>query len=88
MATLWADGLGVDTVDVEEDFFDLGGHSLLAARLFAQMNELLQIEAPLRLLFDNPTVSGLSRALAGDDPAEAARLERTAELTLQVLEGE
>ena len=89
VGSLWADGLGLEEgIDPEGDFFDLGGHSLLAARLFAQMNELLQIEAPLRLLFDNPTLRGLCRALGGDDPGEAARLERTAELTLEVLEGD
>ncbi len=88
VGSLWAAGLAVDSVDPEEDFFDLGGHSLLAARLFAQMNELLQVEAPLRLLFDNPTVRSLCAGLSDGDTAEAARLERTAELTLQVMESE
>ncbi|MFT5464849.1 MAG: amino acid adenylation domain-containing protein, partial [Planctomycetota bacterium] len=88
VGSLWATGLAVDSVEPEEDFFDLGGHSLLAARLFAQMNELLQVEAPLRLLFDNPTVRSLCAGLSNGDTAEAARLERTAELTLQVMESE
>jgi len=84
MAGIWAEVLGIDGVGIEDDFFELGGHSLLATQLFARLRDALRITAPLRLLFDNRTIGALARELTRD-PAEHRRLERTAELTLQVL---
>ena len=84
MAGIWAEVLGEDTVGIDDDFFELGGHSLLATQLFARLRDMLQITAPLRLLFDNSTIADLTRELTAD-PAEGQRLERTAELMLQVL---
>ena len=84
MAGIWTEVLGIDGVGIEDDFFELGGHSLLATQLFARLRDALRITAPLRLLFDNRTIGALARELT-KDPAEHKRLERTAELTLQVL---
>jgi amino acid adenylation domain-containing protein len=68
--------LGVEAIDREANFFsDLGGHSLLAARLIYRLREDLAIDVPLRLIFDAPTLSGLSARLgealarAGDPAA-------------------
>ncbi len=84
MAGIWGEVLGAAAVGIDDDFFVLGGHSLLATRLFARLREMLQIDAPLRLLFDNSTIRTLTHELVAD-PAEGARLERTAEILLQVL---
>jgi hypothetical protein len=84
MAGIWAETLELDEVGIDEDFFELGGHSLLAAQLFARLRDVLRLDAPLRSLFDNRTIEALARELTRD-PAEGKRLERTAELTLQVL---
>ncbi|MEW6074538.1 MAG: amino acid adenylation domain-containing protein [Planctomycetota bacterium] len=84
LAGIWADLLGAEEVGADEDFFARGGHSLLAVQLFARLRDTLQVDAPLRLLFDNSTIRDLARALTAD-PAEGRRLERTAELVLQVL---
>jgi acyl carrier protein len=56
----WAEVLGVERVGVEDNFFELGGHSLLATRLFWRLHETLQVNVPLRALFEHPTVSALS----------------------------
>jgi amino acid adenylation domain-containing protein len=47
-------------ISVEDNFFMLGGHSLLGTQLIARVRDTFGVEITLRVLFDNPTVSGIS----------------------------
>ena len=48
---------------MHESFFDLGGHSILATRLVFEIRKAFVIEAPLGLIFTEPTISGLAAAV-------------------------
>jgi len=55
--------LGLDRIGVEESFFELGGHSLLATQLLSRLRSTFRVEVPLRVLFAEPTIAGLSRTV-------------------------
>lgn len=63
LATVWRQMLGVQQVGVHDSFFDLGGHSLLATQLLFHIRDAMQVELPLRLLFETPTIAGMAQAI-------------------------
>ena len=64
MCAIWKELLYVDEIDAGRDFFELGGHSLLVMQLVSRVRDALQVELPVRKVFESPTLPALCRALA------------------------
>ena len=63
VAQIWITVLKIPTLSTDENFFDLGGHSLLATQVISRIREALQVEIPLRTMFESPVLSEFASAV-------------------------
>ncbi|PDP88037.1 non-ribosomal peptide synthetase, partial [Glycomyces fuscus] len=71
VADIWADLLGLDTVNRDDNFFALGGDSLLATRMIVRLNDQGLRGADLGLLFSAGSLREFTEGLR-DGTGEAA----------------
>jgi amino acid adenylation domain-containing protein len=60
---LWTELLRVERCGLHDNFFNLGGHSLLATQLISRVRQVLQVDLPLRSLFESPTIEQFALAI-------------------------
>ncbi|QQF62273.1 surfactin non-ribosomal peptide synthetase SrfAC [Bacillus mojavensis] len=63
IAQIWSEILGRKQVSIHDDFFELGGHSLKAMTAASRIKKELGIDLPVKLLFEAPTIAGISAYL-------------------------
>ncbi len=73
LAQVWAEALKVDQIGIHDNFFDLGGHSLIAIHVMSRLRANLNVQIPLRYLFDYPTIGRMAEKMT-DEPDMATRL--------------
>jgi amino acid adenylation domain-containing protein len=72
LAQIWSEILGINQVGVNDNFFDLGGHSLAAGRVVSRVIKTLQLELPIRALFESPTVAEMAAIIAQNQAKKAS----------------
>ncbi|MFG1938146.1 non-ribosomal peptide synthetase/MFS transporter [Micromonospora tulbaghiae] len=75
LAAIWSEVLGVDTLGIDDDFFDLGGHSMLATQVVAKIRkaELGGRAVGVMDLFQQRTIRELAAFISGDAAQEGPR---------------
>jgi len=63
LASIWSELLRVERVGIHDNFFELGGHSLLATRLVSRVRQELNVDLPLRSLFEVATIIELAQVI-------------------------
>ncbi|MFK3941982.1 non-ribosomal peptide synthase/polyketide synthase [Pseudomonas monteilii] len=88
LAHIWADVLKVEQVGVRDNFFELGGHSLLATQIASRVQKRLQLNVPLRAMFECSTVEALAVYVEGLQGAvlDEEKVDRLSDLMAE-LEG-
>jgi len=84
LAEIWQELLRAERVGRRDNFFELGGHSLLATQLISKIRVRLEIDLPLRALFERPSLAELAQAVSDAEqnrippirPVDRERFER------------
>lgn len=74
LARLWENVLDAQEVSPEDDFFALGGNSMTATRLITRIHETFGVRVPLRAVFDDRSLHGLSLRIEDLVLAEVAAM--------------
>jgi len=76
LVDIWKEVLSVSKIGINDNFFELGGHSLKAASLVSKIHKELNVKVPLKVIFDVPTVKGLSEHIKGIEENKYSSIER------------
>jgi amino acid adenylation domain-containing protein/non-ribosomal peptide synthase protein (TIGR01720 family) len=76
LVELWQEVLGINSIGVNDNFFDLGGHSLKATSLLSKVRRIFRTELPLSVVFQATTVESLACALVEHEakPGQTAKI--------------
>ena len=72
---VWKDVLQLESVGVDENFFDIGGHSLLVVQTHRKLREVHSDPISLTDLYRFPTIRNLAEFLGGDGGSQQAAEE-------------
>ncbi len=75
LAGIWSEVLGVGKIGINDNFFELGGHSLKATSLAGKIHKVLNVEVPLKEIFNNPTIKGISEYIKGSEESIYSSIE-------------
>ena len=57
---IWCEVLELEHIGIHDNFFELGGHSLLATQVISRFRVAFDVDLPLRVFFEQPTIAGLA----------------------------
>jgi amino acid adenylation domain-containing protein len=67
LVKIWAEVLNFNEIGIHDNFFELGGNSLLATQVISKIRKIFQINLPLRIIFETPTISDMLNTLVTDE---------------------
>ena len=68
IAAIWGEFLGRSEIALDENVFELGGNSMMVMQVALAMQRRFEIELPLAVLFDRPTVRTLAAYVRAASP--------------------
>jgi phthiocerol/phenolphthiocerol synthesis type-I polyketide synthase E len=66
LVAIWQKLLALESVEVDQNFFDLGGDSSLAVRMFSEIEQRFAVKLPLATLYESPTIAELAPVVRGE----------------------
>ncbi|MBS7256337.1 non-ribosomal peptide synthetase [Flavobacterium branchiicola] len=83
LVEIWEQTLGISPIGIKDHFFELGGHSLMISQIINLIYKKLQKSVPYKLLYTNPSISDLKKALKNQEylPIQQAKFRSSYPLT-------
>jgi len=78
IANIWQRSLGIDSIGLEDSFFELGGDSLIAIQVIADLKRELNQEIPVVSLYEGLTIRSLIKLLESSRQQETHAGPQTA----------
>lgn len=63
LVQIWEEVIGVTPIGIQDDFFAVGGHSIKAFACMAIISRKYNLDIPVSVLFDNPTIQSFSNII-------------------------
>lgn len=63
ISQIWQEILLLNSVGIDDNFFDLGGNSLMAVRVIQQINSKMNLKLPIVFIYANPSIKQLAKAI-------------------------
>jgi acyl carrier protein len=79
LVDIWREILQRENVGIHDNFFHLGGHSLLATQIISRIVRSFQVELPVRVIFETPTIAGVASAVQDHRNTPAVAIPTRAE---------
>ena len=76
LASIWRELLNLTGIGIDDNFFDLGGNSLLSMMSLVELKTRHQIDIPLVMLFQCPTIRSLAKHIERDSSAPEGQPQR------------
>ena len=83
IADIFGSVLNTQKVSIYDNFFELGGHSLLAIQIISRVKQAFAVDIPLRKLFEEPTIVGLSKIIETSNSSLLQQLQTTSSYKLE-----
>jgi len=64
ISRIWWELLGLENLGVHDSFLEVGGDSLLAVQMLTRLRQVFEIELPLHVIFERPTVAAIAEAVS------------------------
>lgn len=79
LVNIWKDILDLDTVGVNNKFFQIGGHSLKATALASRIHKEFSVDIPLREIFEITTIKELAKSIRSAEKNTYEAITHTAQ---------
>ncbi len=76
---MWKDVLGIEKIGINHNFFEAGGHSLKAFSLVSKIHKELNVEIPLKQIFNFPTIKGIGEYIKGKETSTYSKIKKAEE---------
>ena len=65
LIAIFSEILGIEQMGIDDNFFERGGDSVLATQVISQVRKTFDVELPLRIVFEKPTIASLAERIDG-----------------------